>query len=378
MSDEGKPIRDRRVAVGVVGTSWWADAMHLPALASHPSARTIAICGRNRDNARKMAHTWDIPQVFTDYNELIEKADIDAIVISTTNDSHYPITMKALEHGLHVLCEKPIALTYEQAREMAETAEAKGLKTLVPFTYRFMPTARYLKELIDGGYLGTPYHLNMRYYTGFAREGEYQWRFDRKIAGAGVVGDLGPHFMYLAEWLYGDITAISCRLGFSVPRPPLDPQGNAYDVLDDSCMLTVEFANGSLGMIHCTAVSYEDTPFGQTHHMEFHGSDGTLYSFIDWDRIQQVRGARVGEGMIRELPIPDHIWGNARRDTVHNTYRDMFRSEDYMIRGFINGIINDTELSPDFRDGARIQRLVSAAVQSHVTGRRVEVESIRE
>ena len=233
------------VSVGVVGTSWWADAMHLPALASHPQARTVAICGRNRDNAQQMAGIWDIPQVYTDYRQMIDNADLDAVVISTPNSTHYPISMHALEKGLHVLCEKPIALTYAQAREMAETAKARGLKTLTPFTYSFMPTARYLKELIDDGYLGKPYHLNMRYYTGFARDGDYRWRFDRKIAGSGVVGDLGSHFLYLAEWLYGEISAITCRLGFSVPRPPLDPNGEPYDVLDDSCMLTLEFANAA-------------------------------------------------------------------------------------------------------------------------------------
>ena len=366
------------VSVGMVGTSWWADAMHLPALDSHTGARTVAICGRNRENARKMADTWDIPGVYTDYAEMIEDAELDAVVISTPNDSHYPIAMAAMEAGLHVLCEKPIALTYTQAREMAEVAEARRLKTLVPFTYRFMPTARYLKELIDEGYLGTPYHLNMRYYTGYAREGDYIWRLDRKVAGAGVVGDLGSHFLYIAEWLYGEIAAVTCRLGYSVPRPALDPKGAAYEVLDDSCMLTVEFASGALGVIHCTAVCYEDTPFGQTHQMEFHGSGGTLYSFIDWDKMQQVRGARVGEGVIRELAIPEHIWGDARRDTVHNTYRDMFRSEDFMIRGFINAILNDGPLVPDMADGARIQRLISAAVQSHETGKRVEVGSINE
>ena len=364
------------VSVGIVGASWWADAMHLPALASHPAARTVAICGRNRDNAKQMANTWAIPQVYTDYNEMIDRADLDAIVISTPNSTHYSIAMKALAKGLHVLCEKPIALTYAQAREMAERAEALDLKTLVPFTYSFMPTARYLKELIDGGYLGRPYHLNMRYYTGFARAGDYLWRFDRKIAGSGVVGDLGSHFLYLAEWLFGEINAITCRLGHSVLRPPVDPDGKPYDVLDDSCMLTLEFSSGALGMIHCSALCYEDSPFGQTHHMEFHGSAGTLYNFIDWDKIQQVKGARVGEGMIRELPIPDHIWGKARRDTVHNTYRDMFRAEDFMIRGFINGIINDSDLTPNFHHGARIQRLLSAALRSHETERRVEIESI--
>ncbi len=364
------------VSVGMVGTSWWADAMHLPALASHPKARTVAICGRSRERAETIAKTWAIPQVYGDYSDMIENADLDALVIATPNSSHYPIAMKALDAGLHVLCEKPIALSYAQARDMRAAAEAKALKTLVPFTYSYMPTARYLKELIDDGYLGEPYHLNMRYYTGFARDGEYLWRFDRGIAGSGIIGDLGSHFLYLAEWFYGEINAITCRLGFTVARPPHDPAGEPYEVADDSCMLTLEFSSGALGLIHCSALCYEDTPFGQTHHIELHGSAGTLYNFIDWDRIQQVKGARVGEGMIRELPIPDRVWGEARRDSVHNTYRDMFRREDFMIRGFINGIINDSEIAPNFADGARIQRLLSAAIQSHESGRRVQVASI--
>ncbi len=367
----GKPVN-----IGVVGTSWWADSMHLPAVASHPRARAVAICGRNRENANKIAAAWGIPQVYADYRQMIAEADLDALIIASANDTHYPISMRAIERGLHVLCEKPIAMTYAQAREMARAAAAKGLKTLVPFTYSFMPTARYLKELIDGGYLGAPYHLNMRYYTGFAREGDYRWRFDKKIAGSGILGDLGTHFLYIAEWLYGEIHALTCRLSFTVPRPPLDPAGQPYEVTDDACMLSLEFANGAHGMIHCSALCYEDTPFGQTHHMEFHGAEGTLYSFTDWDKTQQVKGARVGEGIWRELEIPDRVWGGARRDTVHNTYRDMFRREDFMIRGFINGILEDSPLKPDFEDGARIQRLVSAGLRSHESGRRVEIASI--
>ncbi len=372
------PMTSNMLNIGMVGTSWWADAMHLPALDSHPNARTLAICGRNRENAQKMAELWGIPQVYTDYRDMISKGDLDALVISTPNNSHFPITMAALEAGLHVLCEKPIAMTYGQARQMADLARRKKLKTLVPFTYSFMPSARYLKQLIDSGYLGRLYHLNMRYYSGYARAGDYIWRLDGKVAGSGVVGDLGSHFMYLAEWLYGDISAITCRLTSIVPRPPADSQGNPYELLDDSCLLTVEFANGAVGMIHCTALCYEGSPFGQTHHMDFHGSEGTLYSYTDWERIQQVKGARAGEGMPRELPIPEQIWGGARRDTVHNTYRDIFRREDFMIRGFIKAILADSDLIPNFEQGARIQRLISAAVKSHETGSRVEVASIVE
>ena len=374
-----KPMTSNTVNVGMVGTSWWADAMHLPALDSHPDARTMAICGRNRENAQKMADIWKIPHVYTDYQDLIDNADLDAIVISTPNDSHYPITMAAFEAGLHVLCEKPIAMTYGQAREMADLAEQQEAQDIGALHLQLHADGALPKGVDRQRLFGralSPQHALLQRIC--PCKGDYIWRLDRKIAGAGVVGDLGSHFMYLAEWFFGEVRAISCRLTRIVPRPTIDPQGEAYDLLDDSCMLTAEFANGAVGMIHATALCYEGTPFGQTHHMDFHGSDGTLYSYIDWDKIQQVRGARFAEGMPKELPIPDHIWGDARRDTVHNTYRDMFRSEDFMTRGFINGILDDSELAPSFRDGARIQRLISAAVKSHESGSRVEVDSITE
>src|SRR5690349_16596013 len=183
------------VSVGIVGTSWWVDAMHLPALAAHPQARLAAMCGRNPDNLRQMAERWHISKTYTDYNALIDSGEVDALIVATSNESHYPITMKALNAGLHVLCEKPLALTYRQAQEMADLAEKKGVKHMVPFTYSYMPTARYLKELIDGGYIGRPYHLNMRYYTGYGRKGDYMWRFNRAMAGSGAVGDIGSHFL---------------------------------------------------------------------------------------------------------------------------------------------------------------------------------------
>jgi predicted dehydrogenase len=284
--------------------------------------------------------------------------------------------MQALEAGLHLLCEKPLALTYAQAQEMADLAETKGIVHMVPFTYRFMPTARYIKELINGGYLGRPYHLNMRYYASYGRSGDYLWRFDKGKAGAGALGDIGSHFLYLAEWYFGEIVGISCQLGQLLERPLLDPNGQPYEQTEDTAIVTLTFANGAQGVIHVTTVAYEDTNFGQTHHMEFHGSEGTLYHFIDWDEIQQVSGARVGEGKWRELPVPERIWGQARRDTVHNTYKDIFRVEDFMARGFVTAVANNTPATPNFHDGARIQRLIEAALRSDREKRYVALDSI--
>lgn len=368
----------KTVKIGMVGTSWWADAMYLPAIEAHPSAQTVAICGRDADRTRQTAAQWNIPAVYTDYYEMLTEADLDAVIISSGNDTHYPFTLAAIERGLHVICEKPLAMHYTQAKHMAEAAAERGIKHMTPFTYSFMPTTRYLKELISGGYIGKPYHLNMRYYAGFGRDGShYQWRFDLAKAGVGVVGDLGSHFLYLATWLFDSpVKRICVQLGHMVERPNKTPDGQLYDVADDSAVMLLSFENGAQGVIQVSSLCYEGTAFGQTHHMDFHGSGGTLYSFTDWDSIQRVSGTQAGGTAAQELPIPDHIWGAVRRDTVHNTYRDVFRVEDHMARGFINAILDDTSLRPTFEDGATIQRVIEAAQRSHKTGCWVDVSSI--
>lgn len=365
-----------QIKIGMLGTSWWADSMYMPALARHPNARVCAVVGRDLDHTRKFAEQWNIPNAYASLEDLLSNASVEGVIIATPNKYHHALAMTAIEYGVHVLCEKPLAMNYTEAHHMAEAAEKAGLKTMVAFTYRFMPTARYIKELIEQGYIGRPYHLNMRYYADYARDGQYMWRFDLDESGSGVVGDLGTHWLYLADWFFGEIKAVSAMLGYHVNRAPR-PDEKPYELADDSAVMMLEFENGARGVLHVSSLAYEKTPFGQIHQMEFHGSGGTLHSFNDWDKTQIVSGARDGEGAIHDLPIPDHIWGPARRDFVPDTYKDVFRDQDFMARGFVSAIVNDTPSEPTFRDGARIQRYLQAAFLSAQEGRRVEVNEIQ-
>jgi predicted dehydrogenase len=366
----------KQVKIGIVGTSWWTDAMYMPALANHPNAEVCAVVSRNMDHTREFAGQWNVPNAYPSLEEMLANESLDAVFIVTANNSHCALALTAIEQGLHVLCEKPLAMNYAEAIRMAEAAERAGVKTMVPFTYRFMPTARYLKELIGQGYIGKPYHLNLRYYTGYGRDGNYMWRFDLGESGSGVVGDLGTHWLCLADWFYGEIKAVTAMLGYHISHGSR-PDGRPYEPADDSAVMMLEFENNARGVLHVSSMAYEETPFGQTHHMEFHGAGGTLYSFTDWDKTQSVSGARVGEGAVRDLPIPDHIWGTARRDFVPDTYKDVFREHDFMARGFVSAIAEDTSAEPSFRDGARIQRYLQAALVSAGEGRRVEVAEIQ-
>ena len=153
-------------------------------------------------------------------DDLFAAEPLDALVILSPNVYHFPYAIAAIERGLHALCEKPLAMTSGQARQLTEAAERAGVTTMTPFTYRFMPVTRYLKELVDERYIGRPYHLNMRYYANYGRSGEYIWRFNLDQAGAGASGDLGSHWVYLARWFYSEIAAVTAVFGHAVPRAP--------------------------------------------------------------------------------------------------------------------------------------------------------------
>ena len=141
-------------------------------------------------------------------------------------------------------------------------------------------------------------------------------------------------------------------------------------------MILLEFENGAAGSLHVSSLAFEPGPFGQRHEMDLHGSEGSLHAVTDWVRMQRVEGCRVGEPETHELPIPDRLFGNARRDTVGNTYKDTFRQHDNMTRGFITAIAERRPASPDFRDGLAVQRVLDAAGRSAREGRRVAIEAI--
>ncbi|MBK8050793.1 MAG: hypothetical protein IPK16_29030 [Anaerolineales bacterium] len=128
-------------------------------------------------------------------------------------------------------------------------------------------------------------------------------------------------------------------------------------------------------MIHASTLAYEPTPFGQLHELDFHGDDGALHCRIDWDAQQLIRGAKRG-APFEDLTIPEAIWAGARRDTVHNTYRDVFRTQDTMARRWVTAIAHQEPVWPDFAAGATIQRVMDAAILSHEERRWVETEEI--
>lgn len=352
------------IRVGVVGTSEWAEMHHLPALQRHSAAALTAICSRNRERVETLARKFGIPQTYTDYQTMIADANLDAILVITPDDLHYPITMQALDAGLHVLCEKPLALTGGQAREMYEKAVAANRKHMCLFSYRWLPHYRYARQLIDAGYLGRSFHCHMRYVAGYGREHEYQWRYDRQH-GTGALGDLGSHMIDLARWFVGDITKVSGRLARFVERPGAD--GAVPDPANDAALLTVEFANGAQGSIQISAVAHVGDR-GQEQHIVLHGEEGTLeidHTFSS----AGIRGARRNEEQIHPLPVPDDLWGSADRSDLFTL---LFR-HSATTSLFIDAIAQDQTVAPTFYDAWKVQEVIDAAIESHDSGSWVSI-----
>jgi len=353
--------------IGMIGTSWWADSMYLPALVNHPDATVVAVCGRDTGRTRDFADRWGVPGWSTNTDDLLDR-DLDAVIVATPNDTHARFSISAMRRGLHVLCEKPLATSVADAELMADVARETGATTMVPFTYRYMPSNRWVKKLIDDGYAGHPYNLSLRYFAGFGRSSNYSWRFDRSVAGEGVLGDLGSHWLDMATWLFGEIVEIGATTTHLIERGPR-PDARPYEPLDDSAVITVGFANGASGILQVSSLCWEGDGFGQTHHLDVHGSDGTLHCVNDWNSRQEVMGLKAGDpGPAGPISIPDSVWAGARRGSVHDTYRDVFRVSQMMIGDFVDAALARRECPPDFAHGAVIQRLIARAAESAQSG----------
>lgn len=352
-----------RIAIGLVGTSYWSELLLLPALQSHPHAQVVAICGRNQERAEQLAANHQIPQVFADYRAMIQGADLDGLVIAAPDDLHHAIALEALDAGLHVFCEKPLAMNAQQAQEMAAAAEAAGVIHMVNFTYRWMPFFQHVHDLIGQGIVGRVYHGEFRYLSDYGRSPEYGWRFDRTRAN-GVLGDLGSHVIDLARWLLGDIRAVQAQLGVFVPREGVD--GQAIDPANDSALLLVEFANGAHGFIQASAVaSMADR--GWQQHVNLYGEDGSLeinVPFWGAEAGAVLRVARSSDEQFQVLETPDSYWGEVAPSDPFG----IFTQHAAGCRLFVDAVAENRAASPTFHDGCKVQQVIDAALESHRSG----------
>ncbi|MDQ4046834.1 MAG: Gfo/Idh/MocA family oxidoreductase, partial [Actinomycetota bacterium] len=198
MSDR-KPLRVGMVGYAFMGAAHshaWRTAPRFFDLPLQP--QLAALAGRNTEGVSAAANKYGWDSAETDWRRLIERDDIDLIDICTPGNTHAEIAIAALEAGKHVLCEKPLANSVEEAERMtaaADTAAARGVYSMCGFSYRRTPALALAKRMVDAGRLGQIRHVRAQYLQDWLSDATapLTWRLDREKSGSGSLGDIGAH-----------------------------------------------------------------------------------------------------------------------------------------------------------------------------------------
>ena len=347
--------QQQKLRVGVIGSGAFAAACHIPGLQSHPHAEVVAIYGRNQDHTQSVAKRFGIPHVYTDYEELCRSDQLDAITIVTPNTQHARQALTALALGKHVFCEKPLALSVEEAREMLRAAEAVGKIHQVAFTYRYLYGVQELKRRLLQGNIGCPYYLRIHWESWDAMTPEYQIGFRDKLdaAGGGVLFDMGSHLSDLARFILGPIEAITGFVEF-VPRQRIDGQtGMVSDVETDDIAAAWFVSDGGIrGQWFASRVT---PPSDQKAYVEIVGSEGALQATLSRGTVDVLRVSSPTRPAWQELPLPSEA-----QDKQPHCLGIMMRSfVDACLRGKLAG-----DVDASFHDGLLTQQMVAAVAES--------------
>jgi predicted dehydrogenase len=357
-----------KVRLGIIGTSGWTEMMYLNNLHQRPDVEIAALCGRSPERLAEMAAKHGATATYTDYRRMIEEAGLDAVIVAAPDDRHPEMTLAAIEKGLHVLCEKPLANSAAEARLMHHAAEMAGVKHMVQFTWRWQPHFQYLKAMVDEGVFGTVYRAQFSFLAGFARDGAYQWRHDPARAN-GVLGDLGSHMIDMSRWLFGEIATVSATLGTSISRASIE--GHHGGSANDSAHLSLQFESGLLGVIDTSVVAHSADMLVK-HIVRIEGEKATLeleHIFLGASAGVTMLLMRSENDVIERLSVPSHFYGSSNPAD----FLDIYNKECVGPLEFIAAIRADRRPEPGFDVGAKVQEIVDAALRSHAEGRRISV-----
>jgi predicted dehydrogenase len=342
-----------------------------------------ALCGRNASAVAAAAQKLGWRSVETDWKALLARDDIDLVDICTPGDAHAEIAIAALEAGKHVLCEKPLANTVDEARAMAAAAEraaAHGVRSMVGFSYRRVPALALARRLVAEGRLGQLRHVRAAYLQDWIVDPDFPlvWRLRKEVAGSGALGDIGAHIIDMAQYLTGDrLTEVGALTETFVKERPLPAAEGAPGGLsgsaggtergevtvDDAALFLGRFAGGALASFEATRFA---TGRKNALRIELNGSRGSLaFDLESMNELEFYDGAEDPDtaGFRRILVTePTHPYVGAWWPPGHLLgYEHTFT---HQVADLVADIAADRDPMPSFADGLRVQLVLDAVQRS--------------
>ena len=355
-----------KIGVAMVGCGGIALANHLPGLALCPNAKVVALCDNEPAVLEHARQQTGVAVTSTNYEAIVARDDVHAVIIATPNFVHAPIALAAIAAGKHVLCEKPIAMNHAESLAMLHAAEKAGVRHMTAFTYRFVPAMRYMAHLVKRGDIGQPYHFRSCRLQDWGTRA-VGWRQVAKLAGTGELGDMLSHRIDYAHLLVGQIK----RLVADTRRFHDVRDGQVSD-LEDWVTILAEFANDATGVLESSKVATGRGEGGRSQdYCEINGNEGTIV--FQLERPLELQIAKRGGKSLQTVPLPTEFlkWPGSPRDPHQGDPLVTFRYDQDV--EFIDAILNQRPCVPSLLEGAQAQAVMDAAVLSVKEQRWVEV-----
>ena len=343
------------------------------------------VCGRHAGPLKAFADRWGWEEIETDWKKVIDREDIDIVDIGVPTHLHHEIALAAAKAGKHIFCEKPMAVSYNQAKEMFEAARENGITHYLNHNYRRCPAVRLAKQLIDDGKIGRIFHWRGAYLQSWIVDPQFPltWHLQKETAGSGPHYDLNSHSVDLARYLVGEIKSVACMTTQFIPERPLPDEeaagtfkgattgeGMGKVTVEDAAFMLVEFENGALG-------SFEATRFApgrkNYNYFEIYGSQGSL--IFDLERMNELKffsnedpenaqgfrtiiATEACHDYMENWWPPGHIIGY-EHEFVH------------AVVDFLAAVENGATIEPNFYDGMKEMQILDAGLKSAEDGRKL-------
>ena len=346
------------IKLGIIGTGGMANS-HAQNFASNPNVKIISACDVIDKKVKEFAKEYNIPKTFTDIDDMLADSELDAVSNVTPDALHSQVSLKVIESGKHILCEKPLATNYPDAKKMADAANAKGIINMVNFSYRNSSAIQKAHEILNAGKIGRIMHVEASYlqswlssksWGDWKTETAWLWRLSKKHGSLGVLGDVGVHILDFTSFPAGKIKSVNCKLK-TFHKAKNDKIGEYELDANDSAVISVEFQNGAIGTIHTTRWA---TGYPNSLALRIFGDKGAIRIDLDkaTDKLEMCRGKNIDKFQ----------WETVECGKTPNIYER-----------FINSILTGKNDQPDFNRGAEIQKILDACIESDETTSTVEV-----
>jgi predicted dehydrogenase len=376
----------KKLNVGLIGAGFMGKAHSLAYMAmpmffwpapAIPVRKTIVDVSDSI--AAEAAQRFGFEKSTSDWRSVVEDPEIDIIDIATPNHLHAEIAIAAAAAGKHIISEKPLARSGEEAKTMYDAVKNAGIVHMVAFNYRRTPAVALAKKYIDEGGIGDILSFRGTYLQDWSADpdGPLSWRFQKSIAGSGSLGDIGTHVVDMARYLCGEITQVNSQLKTWVKTRPLQAGGvdklgastkdataprGEVDV-DDEVLSLLEFQNGAIGSLEATRNAHGRNNFLT---FEIHGSLGSIY--FNYERRDELQVAFASDQADRKgfrtvYTGPAHPYGEGLWPipALGIGYGETKIIETY---DFVKAIMEGGEVSPNFKDGYQINLIADAMAAS--------------